>query len=61
MKKPPKKLRATPTAKYLATLKVVDNIPEGAHIGGFEKEFVSLFKKEIIEKCFKKPSDKDSK
>jgi hypothetical protein len=59
MKKPPKKPRLTPAGKYLATLKVVDNIPEGAYIGGFEKDFVSLFRNEIIQKLFKKAPDKN--
>lgn len=31
---------------------VVDNIPPGMCVGGFESAFVRLFKTEIIKKCF---------
>jgi hypothetical protein len=50
--------RSRSTTKLSKTMKVVHNIPEGCYIGGFEKEFVALFSKEIIGKCFKKPTDK---
>jgi hypothetical protein len=32
---------------------VVDNVPEGSYIGGFEADFVRLFRNDIIKKLFK--------
>lgn len=61
MKKPPKKRRLTTTGKYLARLKVVHNIPDDAYVAGFEKEFVALFRNEIIKRLFKGQPAKDDK
>jgi hypothetical protein len=47
------------SSKLAKTMKVVHNIPDGAYIGGFEKDFVAIFRNEIIKKLFKKPPIKE--
>jgi hypothetical protein len=56
-----KSKRKTTTSEFLKNLKIVDNIPEGGELVINTAEFVRLFKKEIIKKCFKKPGDKTLK
>ena len=47
-----RKKRSSKTSEPLKTMKVVHNIPKGSNVGGFEKDFVRLFRKEIMKKLF---------
>lgn len=49
-----KSARAVPPALLRAGIThAVDNVPAGAYVGGFETDFVRLFRNEIIKKLFK--------
>lgn len=41
-----------PALRRAGITEVVDNVPEGSYVGGFGVDFVRLFRKEIMSKCF---------